>query len=141
MALPEGAPELEGAPDGLRAAQADARDELDGSRQGMRPPPATESRPLSLPGAATSSAGRDSAEEITAFHEQLGLWRLARDALRGHHGNGSPPVIPPDARTVALARLAGLLDARPAAPALRAPAAHRLAALAAGAAQEQDLPR
>jgi len=85
-----------------------------------------------------SSAGRDSAEEITAFHEQLGLWRLACDALRGHHDNGSRPVIRPDARTVALARLAELLDARPAGPASRALAAQRLAA---GAAQEQDLPR
>jgi adenylate cyclase len=97
--------------------------------------------PLAVPGAAMSSPGPDSAEEITAFHEQLGLWRLARDALRGHHGNGSRPAATPSARAIAHARLTELLAARPAAPALRALAAHRLAALAAQAAQEQDLPR
>lgn len=97
--------------------------------------------PLAVPGAAMSSPGHDSAEEITAFHEQLGLWRLARDALRGHHGNGSRPAIPPDARAVAHARLTELLGARPASAELRALAAHRLAVLAAEAAQEQDLSR
>ena len=97
--------------------------------------------PLAVPGAAMSSPGHDSEEEITAFHEQLGLWRLARDALRGHHGNGTRPGIPPDARAVAHARLTELLGARPASAELQALAAHRLATLAAQEAQEQDLPR
>lgn len=97
--------------------------------------------PLAVPGAAMSSPGHDSEEEITAFHEQLGLWRLARDALRGHHGNGTRLAIPPDARAVAHARLTELLAARPASAELRALAAHRLATLAAQEAQEQALPR
>jgi len=86
-------------------------------------------------------AAPDSAQEITAFHEQLGLWRLARDALRGHHGNGRLPVTPPSACAVAHARLTELLAARPASPELRALVVHRLARLAAEEAQEQDLPR
>jgi len=93
--------------------------------------------PLAVPGATMSSSSRDSAEEITAFHEQLGLWRLARDALRGHHGNGSRSATPPAARAVAHARLTELLAARPASPELHALAAHRLARLAAEEAQEQ----
>src|SRR5262249_42993274 len=97
--------------------------------------------PLAVPGAGMSSPGHDCAEEITAFHEQLGLWRLARDALRGHHGYGSLPGIPPAARAVAHARLTELLAARPASPELRALAAQRLARLAADEAQEQELAR
>jgi adenylate cyclase len=97
--------------------------------------------PLPVPDAAMSSSANDSAEEITAFHEQLGLWRLARDALRGHHGNGTWEASTPSARTVAHARLTELLAARPASPELRALAAHRLARLAAEQAQEQDLSR
>jgi len=101
----------------------------------------TPSLPLPVPGAARTPAAPDSAQEITAFHEQLGLWRLARDALRGHHGNGKRPVSSPAARAVARTRLTELLAAHPASPALRALAAHRLAALAAEEAQEQELPR
>gem|GEM_PF-82959 len=96
--------------------------------------------PLAVPGAGMTPAAPDSAQEITAFHEQLGLWRLARDALRGHHGNGKRPMTPPAARAVARARLTELLAARPASPQLRALAAHRLARLAAEEAREQELP-
>ena len=91
---------------------------------------------VSLPG-----SGRRSEQEITAFHEQLGLWRLARDALRGHHGIGTREAFTPSARTVAHARLSELLAARPAAPQLHALAARRLASLAAELAQEQELAR
>jgi hypothetical protein len=97
--------------------------------------------PLAVPGAGMSSSSRDSAQEITAFHEQLGLWRLARDALRGHHGNGSRPAATRSARAIAHARLTELLAARPASPELRALAAHRLAHLAAEEAREQELLR
>ena len=81
------------------------------------------------------------AQEITSFHEQLGLWRLARDALRGHHGKGSRTDSTPSARAVARARLTELLAARPASPELHALAAHRLASLAAEDAREQELSR
>ena len=97
--------------------------------------------PLALPAAAMSGSAPDSAEEITAFHEQLGLWRLARDALRGHHGNGTRPVETSAARAVAHARLTELLAARPASSELRALAAQKLARLAAEEAREQELPR
>jgi len=77
---------------------------------------------LAAPGTAKSSAGRDSAEEITAFHEQLGLWRLARDARRGHHGKGSPGAPSPFERAVVHARPTELLAARPASPGRQVPA-------------------
>jgi adenylate cyclase len=97
--------------------------------------------PLPVADVALSSSGPETAQEITAIHEQLGLWRLARDALRGHHGKGSREVTSPSARAVAHARLTELLAARPASPQLHALAAHRLASLAAEEAQEQELPR
>ncbi len=97
--------------------------------------------PLAAKGAALSSSPPESEQEITAFHEQLGLWRLARDALRGHHGNGSREASMPSALTVAHARLTELLAARPASPQLHALAARRLALLAAEQAREQELPR
>ena len=96
--------------------------------------------PLAVPGAATPGASRDRAEEITAFHEQLGLWRLARDALRGHHGSGTRSAGTPSARDVAHARLTELLAARPASPELRALAAHRLAGLAAEDVKNKNSP-
>jgi hypothetical protein len=76
--------------------------------------------------------------KITAFHEQLGLWRLARDALRGHHDNVTQSALQSPARVVARARLTELLAARPASPQLHALAAHRLANLAARDAEEQE---
>ena len=97
--------------------------------------------PLPVADVALSSSSPKSAEEITAIHEQLGLWRLARDALRGHHGKGSRSATSPSARAVAHARLTELLAARPASLQLHALAAHRLASLAAEEAQEQELPR
>jgi adenylate cyclase len=97
--------------------------------------------PLPVLDAELSSSGPETAQEITAFHEQLGLWRLARDALRGHHGKGSRTVTTPSARAAAHARLTELLAARPASPQLQALAAHQLASLAAEAVQEQELPR
>jgi adenylate cyclase len=97
--------------------------------------------PLPAGQVTLSSSDHRSEQEIAAFHEQLGLWRLARDALRGHHGKGSLVAPTPSARAVAHARLTELLAARPASPQLHALAAHRLASLAAQAAQEQALPR
>ena len=97
--------------------------------------------PLAVKDAALSSSTPETEQEITAFHEQLGLWRLARDALRGHHGKAALGAMTPSARAVAHARLTELLAARPASPQLHALAAHRLASLAAEAAQEQELPR
>ena len=97
--------------------------------------------PLPVSEASLSSSAPQTAQEITAFHEQLGLWRLARDALRGHHGTGSQSVTPSSARAVAHALLTELLAARPASRQLQALAAHRLASLAAEATQEQELPR
>ena len=97
--------------------------------------------PLAVPDAATPGDSRDRAAEITAFHEQLGLWRLARDALRGHHGDGTRPGATAAARAVARARLTELLAARPASLELQALAAHRLACLAAEDAKEQELSR
>lgn len=73
--------------------------------------------PLALPAGAP--------EENAAFHEQLGLWRLARESLRGHHDDGATG--DPDAA----AQLARLLDVRPAVAELHAMAAWRLARLAA----------
>src|SRR5581483_11827664 len=52
------------------------------------------------------------AAEIARFHEQLGLWRLARESLRGHHDDSSPPASMPPACAVATTRLTGLLEAR-----------------------------
>jgi len=97
--------------------------------------------PLAVTDVTLPASAPKSAEEITAFHEQLGLWRLARDALRGHHGKGSRQVAAPAAHAVAHALLTELLAARPASPQLHALAAHRLASLAVEEAQEQDLPR
>jgi hypothetical protein len=87
---------------------------------------------VTLPGSTPENA-----QEITGIHEQLGLWRLARDALRGHHGKSTRGVSTPSARAVAQARLTELLAARPASPQLHALAAHRLARLAAEEAQGQ----
>ena len=97
--------------------------------------------PLAVTDATLSSSPPESEKEITAFHEQLGLWRLARDALRGHHGKAVREATTPSARAVARARLTELLAARPAARQLHALAAHRLALLAAEDAQEQELSR
>ncbi len=94
--------------------------------------------PLAVTDVTLSGSGPESEQEITAFHEQLGLWRLARDALRGHHGNGTRSVTKPSARAVAHARLTELLACRPASPQLQALAAHRLASLAAEDVQEQE---
>ena len=96
--------------------------------------------PLAVPHVALSSSSPETEKEITAFHEQLGLWRLARTALRGHHGNGTRVAATPSARAVARARLTELLAARPASPRLHALASHRLATLAAEDAEEQELP-
>ncbi len=97
--------------------------------------------PLAIADVALSSSAYESEQEITPIHEQLGLWRLARDALRGHHGQAARMATPPSVRAVARARLTELLAARPASPQLHALAAHRLASLAAEDAQEQELPR
>ena len=93
--------------------------------------------PLAVADVALSSSTVESEAEITAFHEQLGLWRLARDALRGHHGKAVREATTPSARAVARARLTELLAARPASPQLHALAARRLALLAAEEAQDQ----
>ena len=97
--------------------------------------------PLALGRSALSSSGHDRAQEITPIHEQLGLWRLAREALRGHHGTGSRAALSPSARAVARARLTELLATAPAVPQLHALATHRLACLAADEAREQELSR
>ena len=97
--------------------------------------------PLAVPDAALSSSAPKSEQEITPFHEQLGLWRLARDALRGHHGNGTRGAVAPSARAAARVRLTELLAVRPASPQLHALATHRLAILAAEDAKEQELSR
>ncbi len=94
--------------------------------------------PLPVTDVTLSGPAPENAQEITGIHEQLGLWRLARDALRGHHGKSTREVSMPSARAVAQARLTELLAARPASPQLRALAAHRLARLAAEEAQEQQ---
>jgi len=93
--------------------------------------------PLSVTDVTLPVPTPENAQEITGIHEQLGLWRLARDALRGHHGKSTRGVSTPSARAVAQARLTELLAARPASPELRALAAHRLARLAAEEAQDQ----
>jgi adenylate cyclase len=97
--------------------------------------------PLAVTDVTLSSSTPENEQEITPFHEQLRLWRLARDALRGHHGQGTREATAPSARAVAHARLTELLAARPASPQLHALAAHRLASLAAEDVQEQELPR
>lgn len=96
--------------------------------------------PLAVPDVALSSSSPETEKEITAFHEQLGLWRLARTALRGHHGNGTRVAATPSVRAVARGRLTELLAARPVSPQLHALASHRLAQLAAEDAEEQQLP-
>ncbi len=70
-------------------------------------------------------------EENAGFHEQLGLWRLAQESLRGHHDDSSQAASAQVARAGASERLAELLQTRPAVPELHALAAHRLARLAA----------
>ena len=97
--------------------------------------------PLPVADVALSSSTPETAQEITPIHEQLGLWRLARDALRGHHGKASREATSSSARAVAHARLTELLAARPASQQLHALAAHRLARLAAEEPQEQQVPR
>ena len=94
--------------------------------------------PLPATDVALSGSTPESEQEITAFHEQLGLWRLARDALRGHHDKAVREATTPSARAVARARLTELLAARPAVRQLHALAAHRLASLAAEESQEQE---
>jgi adenylate cyclase len=79
--------------------------------------------PLPLP------ASGDTAE-IARFHEQLGLWRLAQESLRGHHDDSSPPASGPSACAVATMRLTELLEARSVPPPLRALASRQLARLA-----------
>jgi len=71
---------------------------------------------------ALSSSPDGTAREIASFHEQLGLWRLARDALRGHHENRLREVASPSACAVVHGRLTELLAARPASLQLHAPA-------------------
>ncbi len=93
--------------------------------------------PLPIPQVSGYSSAMVTAGENAAFHEQLGLWRLAQEALRGHHGkpqsaDGS------SARAVAKARLTELLDARPAVPPLHALAARQLALLSALDTEEQE---
>jgi len=90
--------------------------------------------PLPLP-----PTGADG-QEITAFHEQLGLWRLARDALRGHHDKSTQAAMAPPARAVARARLTELLAARPASTELHALAARWLASLTADDADREQPP-
>ena len=97
--------------------------------------------PLPVTDVTLSGSGRQNEQEITPIHEQLGLWRLARDAVRGHHGDGTRAVTSPSARAVAHARLTELLAARPASQQLHALATHRLASMAAEDAREQELPR
>ncbi len=105
-----------------------------------RSQPVTLFVPLPVPGPGPSTpvlrapAGEippGNAAEIAGFHEQLGLWRLARAALRGHHDDSVQAAGRQAARAVARGRLAELLDARPAAQQLHALAARELAALAA----------
>ena len=92
--------------------------------------------PLPVPQAGASPTVTSG--EIAAFHEQLGLWRLAQAALRGHHGGSPQSATAPLARAAARARLAELLEVRPAAPPLHALATRQLALLAAADAEEHD---
>ena len=78
--------------------------------------------PLAVTDVTLSRSTPENEQEITPFHEQLRLWRLARDALRGHHGQGTRKATAPSARAVAHARLTELLAARPASLQLHAPA-------------------
>jgi adenylate cyclase len=94
--------------------------------------------PLEIPDATSQSSPAVTAEENAAFHEQLGLWRLAQDALRGHHGGNPQSAPPPLARAVVKARLTELLDARPAVPELHALASRQLALLGAGGIAKQE---
>ena len=94
--------------------------------------------PLAVTDVTLPGSTPESEQEITAFHEQLGLWRLARDALRGHHVKAAQGATSPSARAVAQARLTELLSTRPASRQLHALAAHRLASLAAEDSQEQE---
>ena len=94
--------------------------------------------PLEIPDATSQSSPGVTAEENAAFHEQLGLWRLAQDALRGHHGGNPQSAPPPLARAAVKARLTELLDARPAVPELHALASRQLALLGVGGIAEQE---
>ncbi len=94
--------------------------------------------PLTVTDVTLPGSTPESEQEITAFHEQLGLWRLARNALRGHHVKAALGTTSPSARAVAQARLTELLSTRPASQQLHALAAHRLASLAAEDSQEQE---
>jgi len=71
---------------------------------------------------ALSSSPYETVQEIVSIHEQLGLWRLARDALRGHHDNRLREVPSPSACAVVHGRLTELLAARPASLQPHAPA-------------------
>jgi hypothetical protein len=71
---------------------------------------------------ALSSSPYESAQKIVSIHEQLGLWRLARDALRGHHDKRLRQVASPSACAVVHGRLTELLAARPVLLQLHAPA-------------------
>ena len=94
--------------------------------------------PLRIPQVRSDSSPMVTTGEIAGFHEQLGLWRLAQDALRGHHDGNPQSASAALARAVAKARLTELLDARPAVPHLHALASRQLALLAARDTEEQD---
>jgi hypothetical protein len=96
--------------------------------------------PLPDPAPRTGAEGAVIAAEIASFHEQLGFWRLARAALRGHHGSVARMAPEPSAQAVARARLAELLKTRPATPALHALATRLLAKLAAHPEPPRDTP-
>ena len=91
--------------------------------------PVTLHVPLPLAEASAERGRPPTAAEIARFHEQLGLLRLAREALRGHHGTSVPASAGASARALARDRLAELLATRPASAQLRALASGRLAAL------------
>jgi len=115
--------------------------EVDEVKVKGRSQPVTLYVPLAVSEASLSSSPDTAGQEIPSFHEQLGLWRLAREAMRGHHGTDSRTAVTPSARAVAHARLTELLAARPASLQLHALAANRLGNLVADAAREQELPR
>jgi adenylate cyclase len=90
--------------------------------------------PLRLPRA---EGGADAAENA-AFHEQLGLWRLAQVALRAHHDGRSEAAQRQAADAAARARLTDLLSVRPGSPELHSLAKHLLAIVAARAVPAQN---
>jgi len=105
-----------------------------------RSQPVTLYAPLPDPAARAGADAAVIGAEIASFHEQLGLWRLARAALRGHHGSVAQMAPEPSAQAVARARLAELLKIRPATPALHALATRLLASLAAHPEPPRDTP-